>query len=406
MVWVFSPNPFNSISLLNFTTNSITNTIPDGDKNVSVNAIFKAHWDGFLVRHSSKLRQVEVDEVTKMLSCKGQERGSKVYYCKECDEYHFVYFGCNSRICSLCGKRHTDHWSDNLSKNTFDVPHKHFTMTLPDMLWNCIREDRSALKVLMDSAIQTITEFYENIFGKDITPGCIVVLHQFGRDIKYNPHIHVLATQGGFDKNRIFQVWTQFVPFKKLHKKWMAIVCKNLKAHFPNTDEFTQLFRIIWALYRDTGFVVDVCKRTIKNKKELAKYIARYIRHPAIANSRLVSFDNKQVHFYYFSHKTHKRVDVFMPIDEFIIGIIQHIPEKQFKTIRYYGAYCRNQKREYTSYLKSSIQQTKLTSFGSKREVMCPKCNKPMIFIWYFEKKPPPDKLMHPPNTLTLLDFV
>lgn len=334
-----------------------------------------------------------------MLSCKSKERGSMVYFCESCNEYHFIYFGCNSRICSCCGKRHTDNWSEQLSKNTFNVPHKHLTMTLPELLWKPIREDRGALKVLMDSAIQTIKEFYGNIFGKDITPGCIVVLHQFGRDIKYNPHLHVLATQGGFDNRNIFQEWTQFVPFKKLHKKWMAIVCKNLKEYFPNTDEFTQLFRLIWALYRDTGFVIDVSKQTIKNKKELAKYIARYIRHPAIANSRIVSFDDKEVHFFYFSHKLKKRVDVHMPIDEFIFGIIQHIPEKQFKTIRYYGAYCRNQKKKYKFYLMSSIQQKKLTSFGSKREVLCPKCKKAMIFVWYFEGKPPPEKL-------TLLDFV
>ena len=384
---------------MNLPTNSIPIVEAQKDKNVSVNAIFKANWKRFVLSHSSELRLVEIDEVTKMLSCKGPDRGCFVYLCTSCDEYHFMYFGCNSRICSLCGKRHTDNWAEQLSKNTFDVPHKHFTTTIPDILWEPIREDRGALKVLMDSAILTIKEFYEDIFGKDLTPGYIVVLHQFGRDLKYNPHIHVLATKGGFDAKKRFMEWTQFVPYKKLHKKWMAIVCKNLKAYFSSTDEFTQLFRIVWALYRETGFVVDVCKRIIKNKKELAKYIARYVRHPAIANSRIVEFDDKVVHFYYKSHKTHQRIDVRMQIDEFISAIIQHIPEKQFKTIRYYGAYCRNQKKKYKSFFKSSIQQTKISSFSSLRQVLCPKCSKPMVFIWYTKKKPPPEML-------TLLDFI
>lgn len=338
-----------------------------------------------------------------MLSCKESERGYKVYYCSNCDKYHFCYFGCNSRICSCCGKRHADNWSGQLANNTFDVPHKHFTMTLADSLWEPIRQDRGSLKVLMDSAIQTIKEFYEKIFWKEIIPGCIVVLHPFGRGLGFKPHIHVIATNGGFDKAGVFHEWTQFIPYKILHKKWMAIVCKNLKTYFPNSDEFTQLFRIIWALNRDEGFVVDVCKRTLKNKKALARYIARYVKHPAIANSRIISFDDKEIHFFYVDHKTKRRIDVHMLVDDFIFAIIQHIPEKQFKMIRYYGAYSRNQKKKYKAYLKSSIQQTKLTYFVSKGEVLCPKCNKPMHYVWYCKKKPPPEPIE---NMVTLLDFV
>ena len=143
-----------------------------------------------------------------MLTCKESERGYKVYYCSNCDKYHFCYFGCNSRICSCCGKRHADNWAEQLANNTFDVPHKHFTMTLADLLWEPIKRDRGSLKVLMDSSIQTIKEFYEKIFGKEIIPGCIVVLHLFGRGLGFKPHIHVIATKGGFDKEGIFQEWT------------------------------------------------------------------------------------------------------------------------------------------------------------------------------------------------------
>ena len=91
-----------------------------------------------------------------------------------------------------------------------------------------------------------------------------------------------------------------------------------------------------------------------------------------------------------------------MLIDEFIFAIIQHIPEKQFKTIRYYGAYSRNQKKKYKRYLISSIRQKKITSFISKKEVLCPKCNKPMEWVWYCA----PNKDKPPPEAITLMDFM
>ena len=88
-----------------------------------------------------------------------------------------------------------------------------------------------------------------------------------------------------------------------------------------------------------------------------------------------------------------------MPVDDFILAIIQHVPEKNFKMIRYYGAYSRNQEKAFAHYRKSSIQQTILGDFSSKKEVLCPKCNSPMEFVWYCKGKPPPEEK-------TLLDFM
>lgn len=354
----------------------------------------------FHLRNKNKLRQVEIDEVTKMLRCKDGSKGFKVYYCPKCDDNHCVKFGCNSRLCSSCGKRHADNWSEKLAANTFDVPHKHITMTLSDLLWEPIKSDRGALKILMDSAIQTIKEFYERVLGKEITPGCIVVLHQFGRDIQFKPHIHVIATRGGFDKNGIFQEWTKFIPYKILHKKWMAIVCKNLKEYFPNTQDFVELFRLIWVLFGDTGFTVDVSKETIKNRKHMARYIARYVRHPSIADSRIVEMTDESILFYYIHHKTKKKIYCKMVIEDFMFAILQHVPEKQFKTIRYYGAYSRNQKKKYRKYLQSSIRQKKLSEFSKSRVILCPKCGTEMIFIEYFKGEPPAEQ------KITLLDFI
>ena len=35
--------------------------------------------------------------------------------------------------------------------------------------------------------------------------GLITVIHTFGRDLKWNPHIHALVSLGGFTKNFIFK---------------------------------------------------------------------------------------------------------------------------------------------------------------------------------------------------------
>jgi len=82
----------------------------------------------------------------------------------------------------------------------------------------------------------------------------------------------------------------------------------------------------------------------INNCKEMIKYIGRYIRHPAIAESRIEGYDGEHVTFWYLDENGNKHY-VKMGVEEFITAVIRHIPDRQFKTVRHYGIYARNQRR-------------------------------------------------------------
>ena len=101
----------------------------------SVKGIFtdNRNWDRYYYFHRREVRPVEREEVEKMmgLGCKGPDRGCYVYHCPKCGEYHSISFGCNSRLCSDCGKRYTDQWAKRLSSGMFGVPHRHAVLTLP-----------------------------------------------------------------------------------------------------------------------------------------------------------------------------------------------------------------------------------------------------------------------------------
>lgn len=356
-----------------------------------VNSLFQVQWEEFKERNKEVLRSVEIKEVEKMLSCKDESRGFWTYYCVKCDEYHNVYSGCNSRLCSHCGKRYADKWAEKLVENTFNVPHKHIVLGLPPLLWEELHNHRDAWKILFDTVIKLLKWFYGLTCGI-VKPGLILVLHPFGRDVGFKPHIHGIVTKGGFDKQGNFVEWAKFVPFKSLHKKWMWLICEALKEYFPKTAYYSNLFDAIWAKYGREGFVVEICKPTLYNKKELATYIARYVRHPAIADSRIMYFDEKVVAFYYIDHKTKNRKDIAMPVYEFMSALLQHIPERQFKMIRYYGAYARRNKKKYARYLQRSIKSKITDYFDKDNRLLCPKCGTVMKKVCFTRGKPPPDK--------------
>ena len=76
--------------------------------------------------------------------------------------------------------------------------------------------------------------------------------------------------------------------------------------------------------------------------KTVVKYIGRYLGRPVIATSRIDSYDGDCVTFHYNRHEDNKYVEETLPVMEFIQGLIQHIPEKHYKMIRYGGLYARH----------------------------------------------------------------
>jgi len=154
------------------------------------------------------------------------------------------------------------------------------------------------------------------------------------------------------------------------------------------------VFRIFYSNHQNYLYVWVHKAGRIRHPKLIAKYLGRYVRHPAIANSRLTAFDGKHVSFFYEEHKEEEiiRHNVTMLVDDFISALIQHIPEPQFKMIRYYGAYARRTKSIFKSYMQSSINQTKLVIFGVKRSektLHCPYCGGELEFVMYMDKSPP-----------------
>lgn len=343
-------------------------------------------WYYYIKLHH--VRDVEAKEVEKALNCYGYKNGNFVYFCPNCKRWVFQSLGCNARICSCCGKRHADRWALQLSKRMFKVPHRHLVLSIASELWSYLLTDRKLWKVYMDSAIDTLDDYLPKITKQNITAGVIVIFHPFGKDMKFQPHLHLIITEGGFNPKHEF-ISQYYLHAEGLAKCWKHHVCKNLSgAGVP--FEITN-----WCFWNKRFYVWVHKDGAIKHPKVIARYLGRYVRHPAIANSRIDWFDEVKlkVGFHYDNHDE-KPIDVVMNTDEFITALIQHIPESQFKMIRYYGAYARHRRKRYKAYLQSSIEQATLLIYGVKkpeRTLSCPYCGGIMDFVMVL-KKPPPEK--------------
>jgi len=270
----------------------------------------------------------------------------------------------------------------------FDVPQRHIVLSISDKMWPVFLNRWDRMKVLMDAAIKVLKDVFSNWTRQRIEPGAVVVLHPFGRDMGFKPHIHIIVTEGGFDRKGNF-VHMSFIPYKAMRKSWQYHLLTDLKAILPKTMEWSEFIDRLFKDHSDGFYAYLPPESRIRSLKELGKYLARYVRHPAIANFRLFGYNGKNVTFWYVDHdgkKHYKTMEVFV----FIRALIQHVPDRQFKLIRHYGAYWRRMKARFRKYLhQSSIRQSKKEEFKPLGWKICPVCNSRMYFVAYRKKGPP-----------------
>lgn len=313
----------------------------------TIKEILSDHWETFLSKYA--VRPVVKAEVLKTIHCGDPNFGCSLYVCPDCGAYKFVPFRCHSRFCNTCGTAYQSDRADSISMKLINCRHRHVVFTIAEELRAYFKKDRKLLRVLFQSAAQVFSDWFHGLNHKEnFTPGMVVALHTFGRDLKWNPHIHMLITEGAAGKITEWKHYSHF-PFVMLRKKWMTTLLSNMKAALnPEVFSISEFNALVSRLYRNykNGFYVNApSKEDFNSPMAVAKYITRYIGRPVMAQSRITNYDGTNVTYWYQRHEDNEIVHVTEHALEFIKKLIIHIPEKGFNMLRYYGLYAMPDKK-------------------------------------------------------------
>ena len=333
-------------------------------------------------------RKTEMENIDKMIHCGDPSFGGTMYGCPHCGKLKFVPFRCHSRFCPTCGNKYTMDRTTSMSFKLVNVTHRHCVFTIDENLREFFLKDRSLLDCLFHSVNSVITRmFFKMNKSKNFTPGFIMVLHTFGRDLKWNPHIHCLISEGGYSDDGFWRNVKHF-DYTFLRNAFRTALLNEMESKIGSSFK-----KVKAKCYREhqQGFYV-YAKPNLCDPRIVVKYIGRYLGRPVIATSRIDKYDGEMVTFHYNRHEDEQYIEETIPAMEFIQRLIRHIPEKHFKMIRYGGIYARH--REIDSKLYRAISKSKhhiyrsfnqwrtaiLSSFGYD-PLVCPDCQHRMEFL-------------------------
>lgn len=334
-----------------------------------------------------------------IMNCKSGKLGCNLSVCEDCGHLEVHNNSCRNRNCPCCQAILKELWVDARKAEVIDSPYFHVVFTLPAELNPLIYCNQSLLYSLMHKcASATLLELSADKKYLGATPGIIQVLHTWGQELNFHPHIHCIITGIGLTKTKQLRKSRSkfFLPVKVLGKKFrgkfldqLQLLYKKQKLHFSssclklkNSYEWNEFKN---ALYSKTW--IPYIKETFNGFGNAIDYLGRYTHRIAISNSRIQSVSDTQVTFFATDYKTGEKKDVTLTHTEFIRRFFMHVLPCGFQKIRYYG-FLNNRSKKVNLKLISKLTQKalfkslytdmtldeKLLSLWNINTHLCPAC--------------------------------
>jgi hypothetical protein len=214
------------------------------------------------------------------------------------------------------------------------------TFTMPNVLWRVFGQNRVLADALPVLAANTIESFASAKHG--LRTGVIAFLHTFNGELKFNSHVHTMATAGGW---RILSgSWVRCVYYHRniLMRLWRSAVLGLLRTALREGRlRTTMTVSEMEAMLTEQERWWSVKIRSLDSVEHFFQYGGRYARRPVIAQSRVtdLNLDTQTVHFSTKDKYSGKGIQIRCSLEKLIDLWAQHILKRYKHAVRYFGLF-------------------------------------------------------------------
>jgi len=353
----------------------------------SLAEVVHRHGDNYLAQYGHQLLPSQRRALSDIVHCRTAACGGHIYHCADCNETHYQYHSCKNRHCPQCQHQQGQDWLERQGAMRLPVPYFMVTFTLPAELHRVAMLNQKVIyNILFRSsaaALQKLARDPRYVGGKI---GMVGVLHTWGRNLSYHPHVHYLVPAGGVsvDGRTWLEVKNNFlVPVKALS----VLYCAKFRDALKQTDLFDQVPASVWQ--RDW---VTHCQPVGRGEGAM-RYLAPYVFRVAISNRRILKVTDEHVTFRYRASDTGRWHTSRVTGVEFLRRFLQHVLPKGFVKVRYYGLFSPGM-RQRLAVVRLMLalliglvepEEAQVDHESAGFEVRCPQCGEVMRWVQRFD---------------------
>lgn len=312
---------------------------------IELQDVFTRFAEDFLDSHPVHVEGIKATKA--IVTCRTAALGGHVDQCDSCDDMKVSYNSCRNRNCPKCGNLKKEQWILDRTSELLPIPYFHTVFTLPHEVNPLFLADSKLMcTLLFQAASQTLSKLAldPKFLGAQI--GVTMVLHTWGQNLSFHPHVHCIVPGGGLSPSGCSFVQSKkkfFIPVRVLSKVFRGKFLSLLKHAFEQqkltmTGESTlpEFSSLLDTLYEKDWVVY--CKKPFKTPHHVVLYLSRYTHKTVIYNNRLHAMDDESVTFSYRDYKDNSKMK-FMKLQamEFMRRFMMHVLPSGFQRIRYYG---------------------------------------------------------------------
>ena len=347
--------------------------------------VFRQYGPAYLQKYGAAMPAAHRKAMGAIAQCRTGELGYAVYYCDACGTQHQVPRSCGNRHCPTCQQHKTREWLDKQMARLMPSPYFLITFTLRARLRRVARTHQRIVYAAMFQAAATALQALaaDPRFVGTRRLGFVAVLHTWGRQLDYHPHIHLIVPAGGLAEDG--RRWCPsrdsfFVPVRALSKLYRAELRKLLQRAGLAHAVDRAVWKALWVVH---------CK-AVGDGRYALRYLAPYVFRVAISNRRIVSCDNGRVVFQYRKSGSRRSRTMSLDAFEFIRRFLQHVLPSGFQKVRHYGFLSPASKQsidevrrmvENFNFCRELTATALAVAAPSAPEVRCPRCANPMRFV-------------------------
>lgn len=336
--------------------------------NYAIQEIFSQYYQDYKDKYGMDF---ELDKIAKaIISCKTNALGGHSSVCDDCKSTTNHYNSCRNRHCPCCQSLAKEKWIDKRKSEVVNAPYFHIVFTVPAELRPLFYNNKKLFYTLLyqiaKETLLTLGKDKKHL-GADI--GFMSILHTFGQNLSYHPHLHCIVLGGGLTKDLQFkQCENDFLfpvrvisklfrgkfldAFQKLYVKGKITFPKELE-HLNDLKEFNKFKDL---LYKKEW--IPHIKETFKGAANVIEYLGRYTHRIAISNSRIVKITDEGVTFKIKDYKTGNHELLTLHPIEFIRRFLMHVLPKRFTKIRHYGILSNRSKKVKLAICRNILKGT------------------------------------------------
>jgi len=303
----------------------------------SVNDILQHFGPAYLAKYKDRMSLDQIKTLHALSHCRTEGAGSILYRCTECAKMHQVPKSCGNRHCPTCQGSKAKAWLEDQQARLLPCAYFMITFTVPKEFRSFMRSHpKECYRAIFEAAKLSLVKLAKDPrFIGSGKIGMTGVLHTWGRDLNYHPHVHFIVPGGAISKSGTEWLSSRsdfLVPALALSKIYRA----KFKELMKRCGLLDKIIRRVWQK------AWNVNSMAVGDGRNSLRYLAPYVFRVAIGNHRIkeVTFHEDgtgSVTFTYKPSGERRYREMTVTAEEFIRRFLQHVLPTGFQKVRHFG---------------------------------------------------------------------